>query len=73
MAQALDKVVRRLALEVDPQQARLYVLADELDVHIRTIGKWLEQGRVTPVRARDINRRFGDALAPLKVLTGGKS
>ena len=69
----LRKVFVRLAFEVDPEGARLGVLAEELEVGYSTMLAWINKGKVTPVRARDINRRFGDVLAPLSVLTGGKS
>lgn len=69
---ALNKLLQRLAIEVDPEKGRWPALAQELDVHTRTMWMWRQAGKVPPLRARDINRRFGDTLAPMKVLTGGK-
>lgn len=69
----LRQVINRLALEVDPEKARLQELARELEVHPRTVWAWTKAGRMSTLRAKDINRRFGDALAPMKVLIGRKS
>ncbi len=61
-------LLRRMALEVDPEHARLTVLADELDVNIQTVLRWIKVGHTTGNRARALNRRFGD-LAIVEVLT----
>ena len=63
----------RLAFHVDPDGARFGVLARALGVNQAAIPRWIAKGRVADLRARDINHMFGDDLAPLKVLTGGKS
>ena len=61
------------ALEVDPQYARLTVLAHEMDVNLQTVLRWITVGRTTTTRARALNRRFGDALADIATLTTGSA
>lgn len=67
----MRSLLRRMALEVDPQYARLTVLADEMDVNLQTVLRWITVGRTTATRARALNRRFGDVLADIDVLTKG--
>lgn len=64
-------LLRRMALEVDPQYARLTVLAHEMDVNLQTVLRWIAVGRTTATRARALNRRFGDVLADIDTLTKG--
>lgn len=64
-------VLRRMALEVDPQYARLTVLAHEIDVNLQTVLRWITVGHTTATRARALNRRFGDTLADIDTLTRG--
>lgn len=66
----MRSLLRRMAWEVDPQYARLTVLAHELDVKLQTVLRWITVGRTTTTRARALNRRFGDALADIATLTG---
>ena len=69
----IRRALVRLAYEVDPDGARFQMLARAIGVHHNTVTLWITNGGVPELRARDINRRFGDVLAPLSVLTGGKS
>jgi integral membrane sensor domain MASE1 len=64
-------LLRRMALEVDPQYARLTVLAEEMDVNVQTVLRWITVGRTTATRARALNRRFGNTLADIDTLTKG--
>ena len=66
----MRRLVRAMALEVDPERARLTVLATELDVTLTTVLRWITQGKTTRTRARALNRRFGDRLADVAKLTG---
>jgi predicted site-specific integrase-resolvase len=59
-----------MAVEVDPEQARLTRLADALCVEIHTVLNWIKKGRMPYNRARALNQRFGDDLAKIEVLTG---
>jgi hypothetical protein len=67
----MRSLLRRMAWEVDPQHARFTVLAHELDVTLQTLLRWITVGRTTATRARALNRRFGNALADIDVLTKG--
>jgi hypothetical protein len=67
------RVLMQLAFHIDPDGARFGLLAKELEVHQTTLSCWILRGQIPRLRARDINHRFGDVLAPMKVLTGGKS
>lgn len=60
-------LLRRMALEVDPEHASLTALAREMDVNLQTVLRWIKVGRTTVMRARALNRRFGD-LACVEVL-----
>lgn len=62
-------LLRRMALEVDPEHARLTMLARELDVKVHTVLRWITVGRTTRTRAKALRRRFG-RLANVKLLTG---
>lgn len=66
----MRSLLRRMALEVDPEHARLTVLAQAMDVNLQTVLRWITVGRTTGTRARALNRRFGDALANIATLTG---
>lgn len=68
----MKAVVQRLALEVDPIYGRLLVLADELGVRRETIFRWLQSGEVHYHRAAKLNKRFGNDLANIELLTNGK-
>jgi hypothetical protein len=65
----MRSLLRRMALEVDPEHARLTCLANEVDVTIQTLLRWITVGRINGNRARALNRRFGDALADIDTLT----
>jgi hypothetical protein len=67
----MRSLLRRMALEVDPQYARLTILAREMDVNLHTVLRWITVGRTTTTRARALNRRFGSALADIDTLTKG--
>jgi hypothetical protein len=69
----MRSMLRAMALQVDPEHARLTVLAHELDVQIHTVLRWIAVGRTTTMRARALNRRFGDKLAPVSELTEGRA
>lgn len=69
----MGKLLRRMALEVDPEKASLVALARELDVTIHTVLRWIKVGRTTTMRARALNRRFGADLANIQVLTEGRA
>ncbi len=69
----MRRVLRRMALEVDPEKARLTALSRELDVTIQTVLRWIHVGKTTGNRARALNRRFGDDLADIAALTANNS
>lgn len=69
----MRELLRRMALEVDPQRASLVTLARELDVTIGTLLRWIKVGRTTVTRARALNRRFGNELASIALLTEGRA
>lgn len=67
----MRNLLRRMALEVDPGHARFSVLAREIDVTLQTVLRWIKVGHTNGMRARALNRRFGDELAKIDALTGG--
>ena len=67
----MRSLLRRMALEVDPERASLTALAREMDVNLQTVLRWITVGRTTGMRARALNRRFGDELASIEKLTRG--
>lgn len=69
----MKRLLRRMALKVDPEGASLVVLARELDVTIHTVLRWIKVGRTTTMRARALNRRFGNELANIELLTEGRA
>lgn len=69
----MRRLLRRMAWEVDPERASLTALSRELDVTIQTVLRWIEVGRTTTMRARALNRRFGDDLADIGALTANNS
>jgi hypothetical protein len=66
----MRRLLRRMALEVDPERARMTVLADELCVNLHTVLRWIKVGHTTRNRAMQLHRRFGADLADIAVLTG---
>lgn len=66
----MRSLLRRMALEVDPERATLKSLAQEMDVNLQTVLRWIKVGRTTGMQAKALNRRFGDDLANIAVLSG---
>lgn len=60
----MKRTLRRLALECDPEQARMTKLAEHCGVEYRSVLRWVERGHVPVTRANWLEREFGRTLAP---------
>jgi hypothetical protein len=64
--------IQRMALQADPEYCRLGELSKKMQVHESTVHKWLREGRMPRIRARDAVRIFGDKIADIEVLSGSE-
>ena len=69
----VSRCLRRLALEVDPEEAKLSALAKAMDLHRVTLSIWIKNGRIPRKSANALRTRFGGKKVNVKLLMGDRN
>lgn len=59
----VSRILRSLAIEVDPRRGELTKLAAHIDVHPVTLSGWISQGYVPKHQVEVLQKKFGSLVS----------
>lgn len=68
----VSKVLRTIALEIDPRLGSLKALADDFKIHNVTISVWIRNGRIPREQAMRLRQRYGKHLVDVDLVSEGE-
>lgn len=68
----INKVLRTIALEIDPRTGSLKAVADDFGVHHVTLSVWVRKGFIPREQATKLRKRYGEHLVDVDLVSEGE-